>query len=68
MSSGKADLSLQDINRNTALHLACSKVTTSQSGDDFYSLSIKICQLVGIVAFKIASHVPLKKEETHNMF
>lgn len=26
VSSGKADLSLQDTERNTALHLACSKV------------------------------------------
>lgn len=28
VSSGKTDLSLQDLNRNTALHLACSKVKT----------------------------------------
>lgn len=27
MSSAKADLTLQDAHRNTALHLACSKVT-----------------------------------------
>lgn len=28
MNSAKADLTQQDTNRNTALHLACSKVTT----------------------------------------
>lgn len=29
VSSAKADLTLQDANKNTALHLACSKVSHS---------------------------------------
>lgn len=35
VSSAKADLTLQDTHRNTALHLACSKVTTHRDGDSF---------------------------------
>lgn len=31
VSSAKADLTLQDANKNTALHLACSKVRNALS-------------------------------------
>lgn len=35
MNSAKVDLTLQDAHRNTALHLACSKVTVARAGSRF---------------------------------
>lgn len=45
VSSASADLTLQDNSKNTALHLACSKVGTHFK--DMFSL------LISTVAFKI---------------
>lgn len=40
VSGAKADLALQDADRNTALHLACSKVRAIQRQEMFFSHSV----------------------------
>lgn len=45
VSSAKADLTLQDANKNTALHLACSKVRNSLFCYVFISVGVVFCIL-----------------------